>query len=643
MARLVIGLNDLATVNPDLAAEWNFEKNGSLSPTKVTSGSGKKVWWKHGLPDGSIHEWQATIASRNAGRRCPYCSNQRVLVGYNDLASINRDVASQWDYELNKDLKPTDIISGSNQKAWWRCSKCKGSWRTTVASRLSGSGCPYCSNRMVLVGYNDLLTTHPAVAAEWNYERNGSLTPAQFTYGNDRRVWWRCSKCGHEWRTSIHNRTNGAFATGCPNCSLEYGTSFPEQALLFYIRKYVNPVAESRFKLVMSGYTEELDIWIPSMNIGIEYDGEFYHASRIAKDREKDRVAQLAGVRLIRIIEGRENKVEADRIYIDVHHGKKGNIENAITYVVGLLANRTIELNIDDDTSEIMSLYKRAIEQKSLLAKFPNLASEWDFGRNATLRPENVSFGSTRKVWWKCKFGHEWIASINSRTNTRLKSGCPYCSGKKDLARFNDLATALPSLSAEWDYVNNGPIKPTDVTRGSRKSIWWVCRKCGSSYKSSVANRAKGSGCPVCCGKQVVAGLNDLASTNPQLAAEWNYDKNGSLKPEEVTANSHETIWWLGKCGHEWQAKISNRNNGKGCPYCASRKVLTGFNELATIRPDIASEWNYVRNGDLKPTNVMPRSGKKVWWKCPTCGNEWQTAVHIRTSGHICPHCAHAG
>ena len=123
MARLVVGVNDLATVNPKLAAEWSSENNGALKPQDVTKSSGRKVWWRHVLTDGSVHEWQATVASRSDGHGCPFCSNIRVLPGFNDLATINPELAAEWSPLKNGVLKPSDVLSGSNRKVWWRCSK----------------------------------------------------------------------------------------------------------------------------------------------------------------------------------------------------------------------------------------------------------------------------------------------------------------------------------------------------------------------------------------------------------------------------------------------------------------------------------------------------------------------------------------
>ena len=137
---------------------------------------------------------------------------------------------------------------------------------------------------------------------------------------------------------------------------------------------------------------------------------------------------------------------------------------------------------------------------------------------------------------------------------------------------------------------------------------------------------------------KLIIGKNDLSTVNPKLTKEWNYDKNGDLKPEQFTANSWQKVWWKCSNGHEWQATIANRNRGNGCPYCSGKKVLQGYNDLATLNPKLASEWNYEKNGDLKPEHFTANSRKKVWWKCVN-GHEWQATIKDRNYGNGCPYC----
>ena len=176
------------------------------------------------------------------------------------------------------------------------------------------------------------------------------------------------------------------------------------------------------------------------------------------------------------------------------------------------------------------------------------------------------------------------------------------------------------------------------MTSHSNYNVWWKCEK-GHEWQAVICDRNKGKGCPYCSGRKVLKGYNDLAAINPKLASEWNYDKNGDLKPEDFTANSGVKVWWKCGKGHEWQAKIADRNKGRGCPTCSNQKVLKGYNDLVTINPELASEWNYEMNGDLKPEDFTAGSNKKVWWKCDK-GHEWQAMVGSRSSGIGCPYCS---
>jgi len=249
--------------------------------------------------------------------------------------------------------------------------------------------------------------------------------------------------------------------------------------------------------------------------------------------------------------------------------------------------------------------------------------------------PTDVTANSHYKVWWKCPKGHEWEATVASRSSGNR---CPICAGQKVLEGYNDLQTLNPTLAKEWHPTKNGALLPTMVRTGSGQKVWWICSK-GHEWEADISSRNKGNGCPVCASKKVLEGDNDLQTSNSTLASEWNYEKNNGLTPADVTANSHKKVWWKCSKGHEWEAIIKTRNNGNGCPVCANKKVLKGYNDLQTINPKLASEWNYEKNIGLSPTELTPKSDKKVWWKCEK-GHEWEASVKSRSYGTGCPECA---
>ena len=192
----------------------------------------------------------------------------------------------------------------------------------------------------------------------------------------------------------------------------------------------------------------------------------------------------------------------------------------------------------------------------------------------------------------------------------------------------NLLSEIHPELVAEWSD-KNLPLTPDRITYGSNKVVWWK-GACGHEWQTSVKARSSGEKCPICSGARAVEGINDLVTLKPELAAEWS-SKNNPLKPTMVTVGSHKKVIWKGKCGHEWTATVKSRAiSGTGCPYCSHNKVLEGFNDLASQRPLIASEWSE-RNYPLKPDMVTVFANRKVWWKCSK-GHEWNTLTFVHTA-----------
>ena len=266
----------------------------------------------------------------------------------------------------------------------------------------------------------------------------------------------------------------------------------------------------------------------------------------------------------------------------------------------------------------------------------PELLAEWNWEKNATLRPEAVIAGTHRKVWWRCAEGHEWQAEIKSRVNG---AACPVCTSRTVLAGENDLATLNPELAAQWSQQNE--FGPETVTPGSMKKVWWRCEK-GHQWKAIISSRTNGAGCPYCANRKVIPGENDLETFNPDLAAQWDQARNGKLTPRDVSPYANRSVWWTCKRGHAFKAPVAQRSTSlTGCPYCTNRKVLVGFNDLATTEPEVAAQWAQDLNGSLTPQKVTKGSSKKVWWRCQF-GHVWQAVIFSRTGSRRagCPVCA---
>ena len=414
-----------------------------------------------------------------------------------DLGTTRPDIAASWHPTKNLPLTPQTVARASNKKVWWVC-LLGHEWETSVATRTSGAGCPFCAGKSAWPGYNDLATTNPDVAASWHPCKNGKLTPQHITRASERKVWWVCA-VGHEWESLVGTRTSGA---GCPVCS---GWT------------------------VLVGYND-------------------------------------------------------------------------------------------------------------LATTCPDVAASWHPTMNEAFTPKQVTKGSMKSAWWLCVRGHDWKTTVSDRTKG---SGCPFCTGRTVWIGFNDLATTNPEVAASWHPTKNGARTPEDVSNGSGLQIWWVC-PLGHEWRTAVVQRKNNGRCPVCVGRRVLTGFNDLATTNPGVAASWHPTKNLPLTPQTVTRTSKKKVWWVCPLGHQWDAQVVHRTKGSGCHVCASHIVLIGFNDLATTNRSVGASWHPTRNGALTPQTVTGSSGKIVWWVCQL-GHEWRAQVANRAKGGGCPSCGKYG
>lgn len=498
------GVNDLATLRPDISKEWDNEKNKQLSPSDVNEGSSKKVWWRCSKG----HSYEAIIASRTGPNHtgCPYCAGQKVLEGFNDLETVFPNLAQEWCYEKNIGLTPRQITKGYNRKVWWKCSL-GHEYEAIIYNRIEGANCPICSNRVCVTGINDLETLFPELAKEWNYKRNKSLLPSQIVPGSGEKVWWSCKHCGYEWKTVVINRSKGG---GCPKCNERNKTSFPEQAIFYYVREFY-PDAINSYKDIFSDSQMEIDIYIPSLLVGIEYDGMAWHSTPEVREREirKYNICRENGIKLIRIKENSEHKDE-DSSDLLIHTNVKYNTETFVQLFSDMFEFVKIipDINLERDRITIKEQYYTKLKERSAGVLYPKLNDEWHQTKNGTLTLEMFLPGSTEKVWWICtKCAHEWKTTIQSRVNG---TGCPKCAQK---------------------------------IRG----------------KQLVEKRTKN-------------GENTIAKKAPWMILEWNYEKNVDMTPENTPPQSGKKVWWKCAKGHEWEESVQYRFLWKrNCPYCSGR------------------------------------------------------------------------
>lgn len=602
------GYNDLLTVNPTLASEWNYERNGNITPDVVSPSDQRKMWWKCAICG---NEWNAKVSNRHQlGRGCPNCATKKsrntkietIQRLKKTLADSNPILAAQWHPTKNGMLTPNDVSAGSSEKVWWLLSYDDPNtnkhfdfeWKATIASRNNGCGCPYLEGKL-WIGFNDITVTNPLIIKYWHPTKN-KKSAENYTKGSHTKVWW-LGECGHEFQSLIAQQCKHF---SCPICSREQQSSFPEQAIYYYIKKiFADAINGDRTM------GKELDIYIPTLKIGIEYDGEAWHKD-IKKDIAKDNYYEKLGIKLIRVREDGCSKFKSQNSIIYTYkYGEWNELNSIISDICFNLSGEKVDIDIQRDELQIYESYLGVKQQGSLGELYPDLIKLWHTEKNGTITPYNVLAGSEKRVWWIDKYGHEYRCMINQMV--RGDEHCPYCNNRKLLQGFNDLRSRYPNIASEWASDLNG-IGPEQVIYNKGK-YWFKCKDCGKIWKTSLANRTRlNVGCPTCGHERQrkIRAMNrednygsSLAIAYPQLAQEWNAEKNDIL-PENVYKYSilKEKYWWKCKvCGEEWQSTIKNRTRGRGCPKCRFssqyKKVLnveTG--EIFDSVTDAATKYN---------------------------------------------------
>ena len=283
------------------------------------------------------------------------------------------------------------------------------------------------------------------------------------------------------------------------------------------------------------------------------------------------------------------------------------------------------------------------------LIEYKNLVKEWDSTKNKDIDINSIAYASHKKVWWICKKdkSHKWTASISNRTTRN--SGCPYCSNQK-IDKKNNLKYFHPKLAKEWDPKKNLNLKPEDVSSGSQKQYWWLCKK-GHSWLASPNSRTRnhysnfkkkkilGTGCPY-CSNQKVCEDNNLKFLYPKIAKQWHPTKNNQIKPKDIIAKSNKKYWWICKNGHTFQCTAYEKIRRNGCYYCSGKRVCDD-NSLKILYPKIANQWHPTKNGNLTPDKFTTGSStRNFWWRC-SYGHKWKATIYSRAKRKTnCPYCS---
>ena len=414
------------------------------------------------------HEFYAKYESiQQETQGCPYCSGHSVLKGFNDFASKFPEFAAQadgWD--------PTTVTSKSGKRMQWRCAL-NHSWTAQVASRAYGSGCPICSGHTVQVGFNDLKTRFPEIAAEADGWETSVINP-----GSDAKKPWVCVR-GHKWVAAIVKRTSSG--RGCPYCSnnkvlkgfSDLETKFPEIAV--QANGWDPTTVSSKSKMKLEWICSKGHVW--SAAVGSRTVGG--NGCPVCRN-----LLTITGVNdLATLFPSIANQADGwDPTVIN------SGSSNRMSWKCELGHRWVTQVAVRTSRNSGCPVCNRDIVLagfNDLTTTHPDIAAMahgWD--------PSTVISGSHKLREWKCSRGHISKAKIQTRARG---VGCPICSNLYIQKGFNDLQTTHPDIAAMahgWD--------PSTVIAGTHKKYRWRCSE-GHEWMADPKHLAfSARGCPSC-------------------------------------------------------------------------------------------------------------------------------------------------
>ena len=544
---------------PKIAKEWDYKNNNGLTPRDVSYGSKKKVFW---ICPVCKQSYPMQICNRTSKRKskCSICRGLLIIPGINSLkAKYPNIVKTEWDFDKN--LVDPDTIPPHRNKPlyWWKCNKCNRSYKASVNNKVSGNGgnCSYCSSQK-LSKEKSLAFINPELAKSWHPLKNKDITPDKVFANSNNSYWWKCSVCGKEWEAKVNNRNQ--LGRGCPKCSKGTHTSFPEQVIFYYV-KALFPDAKNGYKI----NNLEIDVYIPSLKIGIEYDGEHYHKTeyKLKKDYEKNNKLKELEITLIRI---RENKcIEMNDnscvIYTYKHTSNYKHFVAPLKRLIELLCEKakiknTLNIVLDDIKNQIFAdlkiipyekSYEYYLKQKQKKGEF--VSRIFDNIRNYPLKPSMVTPMSDKEVFWVCTKNsiHKGRAPVKSIS----KYGCDWCANRHHYTTNEWVDLAISIHGNKYDYSKVEYIN-------SKTKVKIICKIHGE-FEQIPSDHISGKGCKKCSGNY----------KDHEMFLKEIKEKFSNLEIIGKYKTSNEKLLIKCKtCGYEFEKSPTILLRSKGCVKC---------------------------------------------------------------------------
>ncbi len=501
--------------------------------------------------------------------------------------SNNAQLMLEWNWEKNNLLGifPSTVTSHSNKMAWWKCNR-GHSWEMSPDKKMKSKGCPYCLNKRVLIGYNDLTTLFPDLSKEWDFSKN-QIDINSVVIGGTQQIHWICSKCQHKWIATLRNRTQQG--TGCPECAKKYRV-----------------ISRAKTNVLKNGEitgTLLLKEW----------------------DYEKNAKLGLFPSQLT----PHSNKKAWWKCSTCGYEWKTAITSRSAGGSCPLCSNKIVIPGIND-----------------LCTTHPSVAKERDYVENGLLLPQNVSYGSGKKVGWECPLGHKYKATILHRSSG---TNCPLCNSGRQTSfaeqaifyyvkklypnavnRYRDIFANgmeidiyIPDIRYGIEYDGSFWHKPTNYEREKRK------------YELCKSNKIKLI--------RLKAFKEDNSTKTTYFADDILFLKEDNiLELQKAIQNLCLKLYHATTFHQSKDQSIVEMVNIEQDRYKISNYLYEQTGSFADEYPKLALEWHPTKNENATPNMFRSGSSFLAWWICSECGHEWKTNIYFRAQGRGCQKCSQA-
>jgi very-short-patch-repair endonuclease len=215
---------------------------------------------------------------------------------------------------------------------------------------------------------------------------------AMFPKNNTYNIYWKC-EYNHSWFISMGSRAHTRNISSCPFCSRKFSSI--EIRLWSELTYYYS---DAIWHHNIGKY--EVDIFIPSLNLIIEYDGYKWHKERIKEDTEKNQYLSTLGFKIVRIRESELLPITNMDCQVPLNASHLEIMKESFTHLSKVLQKEftfnqfKCEQLYNEKTACLLGNSNNPMRKEAIEA--------WDSVKNNPIKAEQIDKFSNKQYWFFC-------------------------------------------------------------------------------------------------------------------------------------------------------------------------------------------------------------------------------------------------